>query len=60
MTEAEAIETLSALYGFVDKLKEGVFAVRVANGFEMFRLSDGVLEQRVEVDMHTCRWDVLE
>lgn len=59
MTNEQAIAKLSAIYGTIDMVKDGVFVAKVPNGFEMFRIDDGELEQRVEVDEHTCRWDVM-
>ena len=59
MTNEQAIVKLSAIYGHVEMVRDGVFVAKVENGFEMFRIVDGELEQRVEVDEHTCRWDVM-
>lgn len=59
MTNEQAIEKLSAIYGAINSPKEGVFAARVGSNFEMFRLEDGVLEHRVDVDYHTCIWEVI-
>lgn len=60
MTNEQAIEKLSAIYGAIDSPKDGVFAAKVGNNFEMFRLEDGVLEHRVDVDYHTCVWEAVE
>lgn len=59
MTNEQAIAKLSAIYGAIDMVKDGVFVARVENGSEMFRIDEDWLEQRVEVDEHTCRWDVV-
>ena len=59
MTNEQAIAKLSAIYGHVEILRDGVFVAKQGDVFEMFRIVDGELEQRVEVDEHTCRWDVM-
>lgn len=59
MTNEQAIAKLSAIYGAIDMVKDGVFVAKVDNGFEMFRIDEDWLEQRVEVDEHMCRWDVM-
>lgn len=60
MSNEQAIERLSEEYGTIEMAKDGVFVAKVEDGFEMFRLEDGVLEKRVEVDEHTCRWELLD
>lgn len=59
MTNEQAIAKLSAIYGAIDMVKDGVFVARVENGFEMFRIDEDWLEQRVEVDEHMCRWEAM-
>ena len=59
MTNEQAIAKLSAIYGHVEMVRDGVFVAKRGDAFEMFRLTDGVLEHRTDVDFHTVRWDVM-
>ena len=58
MSNEQAIEKLTAIYGKIDSPKDGVFAAKVGNNFEMFRLEGGVLEHRTDPDYHTVKWEV--
>ena len=59
MTQEQAIEMLSARYGQITTVKDTVFAARDGDNFELFRLEDGQLERRFDVDFHTCVWEEL-
>ena len=59
MSNEQAIAKLSAIYGHVEMVRDGVFVAKQGDVFKMFRLSDGVLEHRTDVDFHTVRWDVM-
>ena len=59
MSNEQAIAKLSAIYGYVEMVRDGVFVAKQGDVFEMFRLTDGVLEHRTDVDFHTVRWDVM-
>lgn len=60
MTNEQAIEKLSAIYGHVEMVRDGVFVANRGDAFEMFRLTDGVLEQRFDDDVHSCRWEPVD
>ena len=57
MSNEQAIEKLSAIYGHVEMVRDGVFVAKWGDAFEMFRLNEGVLEHRVDVDFHTVKWE---
>lgn len=59
MTTEQAITMLSARYGHILTVKDGVFAARDGHNFELFRLEDGRLERRFDPDEHTCVWEVV-
>lgn len=60
MTNEEAIAKLSVSYGAIEMVKDGVFVANRGDAFEMFRLTDGVLEHRTDPDYHTCVWEEVE
>ena len=57
MTNEQAIAKLSAIYGHAEMVRDGVFVSKKGSNFEMFRLEDGNLERRVDVDYHTVKWE---
>ena len=57
MTNEQAIAKLSAIYGHVEMVRDGVFVAKQGDVFEMFRLTDGVLEHRTDPDYHTVKWE---
>lgn len=59
MTNEQAIVKLSAIYGHVEMVRDGVFVSKKGSNFEMFRLTDGVLEHRTDPDYHTVKWEVI-
>lgn len=59
MTTEQAINMLSARYGQITTVKDGVFAARDGSNFELFRLEDDILERRFDIDEHTCVWEVV-
>ena len=59
MTTEQAIDMLSARYGHITTVKYDVFVARDGDNFELFRLEDGRLEHRIDVDFHTVRWEVV-
>ena len=58
MSNEQAIAKLSAIYGHVEMVRDGVFVAKQGDSFEMFRLTDGVLEHRTDPDYHTVKWEV--
>ena len=58
MSNEQAIAKLSAIYGHVEMVRDGVFVAKRGDAFEMFRMTDGNLERRVDVDYHTVKWEV--
>ena len=60
MSNEQAIAKLSAIYGHVEMVRDGVFVANRGDAFEMFRLTDGVLEQRFDDDVHSCRWEPVD
>ena len=60
MSNEQAIAKLSAIYGHVEMVRDGVFVAKWGDAFEMFRLTDGVLEQRFDDDVHYCRWEPVD
>ena len=56
MTTNQALEHLNSIYTDVETVKYDVFAARDGDNFELFRLEDGQLEHRIDVDFHTVRW----
>ena len=59
MTTDQALEHLNSLYADVETVKYDVFVARDGDNFELFRLEDGRLEHRIDVDFHTVRWEVV-
>ena len=59
MTTNQALEHLNSLYADVETVKYDVFVARDGDNFELFRLEDGRLEHRIDVDFHTVRWEVV-
>ena len=59
MTTDQALEHLNSLYADVETVKYDVFIARDGDNFELFRLEDGRLEHRIDVDFHTVRWEVV-
>ena len=59
MTTDQALEHLNTLYTNVETVKYDVFVARDGDNFELFRLEDGRLEHRIDVDFHTVRWEVI-
>ena len=59
MTTDQALEHLNSLYTDVETVKYDVFVARDGDNFELFRLEDGRLEHRIDVDFHTVRWEVV-
>ena len=59
MTTDQALEHLNRIYTDVETVKYDVFIARDGDNFELFRLEDGRLEHRIDVDFHTVRWEVV-
>ena len=59
MTTYQALEHLNRIYTDVETVKYDVFVARDGDNFELFRLEDGRLEHRIDVDFHTVRWEVV-
>ena len=59
ITTDQALEHLNSLYADVETVKYDVFVARDGDNFELFRLEDGRLEHRIDVDFHTVRWEVV-
>ena len=59
MTTDQALEHLNRIYTDVETVKYDVFVARDGDNFELFRLEDGRLEHRIDVDFHTVRWEVV-
>ena len=59
MSNEQAIAKLTAIYGHVEMVRDGVFVSKKGSNFEMFRLTDGVLEHRTDPDYHTVKWEVV-
>ena len=59
MTTDQALEHLNSIYTDVETVKYDVFVARDGDNFELFRLGDGRLEHRIDVDFHTVRWEVV-
>ena len=59
MTTDQALEHLNSIYTDVETVKYDVFVARDGDNFELFRLEDGRLEHRIDVDFHTVRWEVV-
>ena len=59
MTTNQALEHLNSIYTDVETVKYDVFVARDGDNFELFRLEDGRLEHRIDVDFHTVRWEVV-
>ena len=60
MTNEQAIAKLSAIYGHVEMVRDGVFVANKGSNFEMFRIEDETIQRRVDVDFHTVKWEVIE
>ena len=60
MTNEQAIAKLSAIYGYVEMVRDGVFVSKEGSNFEMFRIEDEAIQRRVDVDYHTVEWEVVE
>ena len=59
MTTDQALEHLNSIYTDVETVKYDVFVARDGDNFELFRLEDGRLEHRIDVDFHAVRWEVV-
>ena len=59
MTTDQALEHLNSIYTDIETVKYDVFVARDGDNFELFRLEDGRLELRIDVDFHTVRWEVV-
>ena len=59
VTTDQALEHLNRIYTDVETVKYDVFIARDGDNFELFRLEDGLLEHRIDVDFHTVRWEVV-
>ena len=59
MTNEQAIAKLSARYGHVEMVKDGVFVSKKGSNFEMFRIEGETIQRRVDVDFHTVKWEVI-
>jgi len=59
MTNEQAVERLTEEYGAIEMVRDGVFVAKQGDVFEMFRLTDGVLEHRTDPDYHTVKWEVI-
>jgi len=60
MTNAQAIIKLNALYGDVQLLKPNLYGVKGNGTRAMYRLEDGILYKKIDIDMHTCGWEEVE
>ena len=59
MSNEQAIAKLSAIYGHVEMVRDGVFVSRIGSNFEMFRVEGETIQRRVDVDFHTVKWEVI-
>ena len=59
ITTDQALKHLNRIYTDVETEKYDVFVARDGDNFELFRLEDGRLEHRIDVDFHTVRWEVV-
>ena len=59
MTNEQTIAKLSAIYGHVEMVRDGVFVSKKGSKFEMFRIEDEAIKRRVDVDFHTVKWEVV-
>ena len=59
VTTGQALEHLNSIYADVETVKYDVFVARDGDNFELFRLEDGRLEHRIDVDFHTVIWEVI-
>ena len=57
MTPTNAIIKLKALHGNVDVLNPNLFVVTENRKHVLYRIKSDVLERRVDIDNHTCRWE---
>lgn len=60
MTPTNAITYLKNLHGNVDVLNPSLFAVTENGARVLYRLKNDVLQRRVDIDNHTCRWEDAE
>ena len=60
MSNEQAIAKLSAIYGHVEMVRDGVFVAKRGDAFEMFRIEGETIQRRVDVDFHTVKWEVIE
>ena len=59
MTTDQALEHLNNIYTAVESVYYYFFFAQHADNFELFRLEDGRLEHRIDVDFHMVRWEVV-
>lgn len=57
MTPTNAITYLKHLHGNVDVINTSLFAVTENRKRVLYRLKNDVLQRRVDIDNHTCRWE---
>ncbi|NCD10874.1 MAG: hypothetical protein EOL98_15970 [Negativicutes bacterium] len=60
MTTVTAIDKLKAVYGEVDIIRHDLFGVVINSRRVLYRLKKGILERRVDVSAHECRWLVCD
>lgn len=57
MTPTNAISKLKALHGNVYVINPSLFAVTENGSRVLYRLKNDVLQRRVDIDNHACRWE---
>ena len=60
MTNEQAIAKLKGMYADVRNVEPGVYCGRENGKMTLYRLNEGILEQRVDYDVHTCGWEEVE
>ena len=57
MTPTNAIIELTNRHGNVEVINTSLFAVTENGSRMLYRLKNDVLQRRVDIDNHTCRWE---
>lgn len=57
MTETEALALIQDTHGNARFIKPDLYAATVDGERVLFRIKNGNLEQRVDIDIHSMRWE---
>lgn len=59
MTETEALALIQDKHGNARFIKPDLYAATIDGERVLFRLKNGHLEKRVDIDIHSMRWEAV-